>query len=225
MYTRMSFWSLASLLACLAVVTSTATADVIVPIPNGDFSLPTLAAGGYHEGVPDSWTYATNGAGSTLYTVDNQGHDGVNVYTELLNYDAGAVSYLYPSNIGANVLGAGYTYTLQFDYSGSQGASPIYMSAWILSNSGATTIASQAYSVSGDDAWHHAMVSGVTTADMTGPLNIQFHTHMTNTNQTIITKFANVQLSYTAPVPEPGAMALVVSGIFGVICYAWRKRR
>jgi hypothetical protein len=206
-------------------VASTATADVIVPIPNGDFALPTLAAGGYHEGAPTSWTYATNGAGSTLYTVDNQGRDGVNVFTELLNYDAGAQSYLYQSNIGANVLGTGYTYTLNFDYLGSQGTAPINMSAWILSNSGATTIASRAYSVSGDDTWHHAMVSGVTTAEMTGPLGIQFYTQMTNTNQTIITKFANLQLSYTAPVPEPGTMALLVTGLFGLVCYAWRKRR
>jgi hypothetical protein len=32
-------------------------------------------------------------------------------------------------------------------------------------------------------------------------------------------------VNINAPVPEPSALALLASGLLGLLCYAWRKRR
>jgi hypothetical protein len=47
----------------------------------------------------------------------------------------------------------------------------------------------------------------------------------TNTGSGLKTvHFDNVRLDYTA-VPEPGTLALLASGLIGLLCYAWKKRK
>ena len=47
---------------------------------------------------------------------------------------------------------------------------------------------------------------------------------ITASSSTAGTVFDNVRLDYAA-VPEPGTMALLSAGLFGLLAYAWRKRK
>ncbi len=37
--------------------------------------------------------------------------------------------------------------------------------------------------------------------------------------------FDNVRLDYSTTVPEPSALALLATGLIGLLAYAWRKRK
>lgn len=54
------------------------------------------------------------------------------------------------------------------------------------------------------------------------PILISLHAVNNKGSGAAVVCFDNVRLDY---VPEPGTMALVASGLLGLLCYAWRKRR
>ncbi len=42
---------------------------------------------------------------------------------------------------------------------------------------------------------------------------------------TFVSAASGVEFSYTVMIPEPGTLALLATGLIGLLCYAWRKRK
>ena len=191
-------------LFCLASV-SAIQADFIVPVPNGDFSLPSIAPDPYRFTVPTDWSYSGSGAIGV-----EQGGSGQCLFLASGN---GTLQ----NDIGANVHALGDIYTLTFD-----GASlnPNGLGSWTANLLvDGNVVASSTIAFNGYNDF--AQYSVVWTANTAGALGVEFVGVGTGSTQLALD---NVGLSYNS-VPEPSTMALLMTGLVGLLANAWRKRK
>lgn len=205
-----------------------AHADTInIAVPNGDFALPTAPASpGYIYGVaPADWT-------STKSITSFVALGGPGGTSQMFGQDATLADspvLLYQADIGAPWI-AGDTYTLNFNYASGNSDHGHILSAQLLYNAGGTIgftpVATQEYSVAkcgGSVAWQEGSVSALATSSTTGNIGIAFT--FTATTGSLEALMGNVTLTQTTPVPEPATISLVATGLFGLLAYAWRRRR
>ena len=219
-----------SVLALLSLVMapSMTMADLItvpVPVPNGDFSLPTEPASSTTLGVvPTDWLLNVGAQGALMGIGADAGGNQyfVNQAT------SSAYQYLLQTNIGTNVVGPGITYTLECDYANS-GTKTAEIVPELTTNNGATLLSPNTgtnfYVIpAGGTGWTPFSISGTTTAANTGPLGVVFKFYNWN-GSGVNLEVDNVAISYQTQTPEPGTLVLLATGLLGLAAYAWRRRK
>jgi hypothetical protein len=189
----------------LALAPAIQAGPITVVVPNGNFATPAVSVPpGYASNqIPDSWNY--NGTASKGMQV-NQFYFGSDIN------ESGTLKQL---DLGTNVHAIGDIYTLTFVSAGynvgtSTLTANLLVDGIMVAYKNVTgPSATQGYSLE----W---------TANATGALGISFDFAGTGLAQVVMQE---VGLSY-APVPEPSAMALLATGLLGLL---WRapggKRR
>jgi hypothetical protein len=209
----------------------------MIAITNAGFEDPALADNGVVASVNnwilsgDSsaavWTwnpkaihYAQGGDGTLT------GGDGQNVAEIFVGTDA-APGYLYQEL--ATTLEAGKAYTLTVAYGAStcntlQGG-PVLLGIGTSAMPIGSYLAETAVDGSGNamNQLVDATVTFTATAD-NGHLGESLRIYVANAGSNICLDFDNLRLS-SAAVPEPGALAVLATGVIGLLCYAWRKHR
>lgn len=218
---RFKFALVSLLMACgLSVVSVTQAefVDVNLPVANGEFSLPAIPVDSWLKCVPDSWV--RTGGDANWSGVQNVGGDGMAV----VGLNKYSNCWFVQTNIGANFV-EGDTYTLGFDYANSQ-TGAYTMKAKIVYNNGNSLLTEGTYSVAGLQGWTHGTVSGVATSASTGPIGVVFQFTTPNVTDRYVAMLDSVTFTRTySVVPEPSAIALAASGLFGLLAYAWRRRK
>jgi hypothetical protein len=199
-------------------------------VPNGDFSSPEVPADpGYVTGVPTNWT-ATGASNRSLIIRNSLLVSGMagQSFGKDASYSDGPV-VLRQADIGVPWV-AGDIYTLSFDYGSGNTDFGHTMEAKLIYGADNTAL-SQEFSVAkstGHFVFTAGAVSGVAPSNVTGNIGIAF---VFTPSADAVGQFnaleafvGNVTLSHTA-VPEPGAIVLFATGLFGLLAYAWRKRK
>lgn len=207
------------LVACLSLATSALADTINIPVPNGNFDSPSIPSGeSFLLAIPANWsTLGMENAGTSYAGLSN----AVDPFF-FWGSDGNSDGWLYQADIGTNVAGAGYTYTLSFDYANDQ-ATGLSLTAKIGTNAGTVALTEQTYSVGGWQGWTHGSISGITTASNTGALGVIFYVTkpVAGDHQFWVD---HVTLSQTSPIPEPATSVLAGCGLVGLLAYAWRKR-
>lgn len=221
MFSAKNLFVMASSFACVAVSmlgVPMTRADLVNP----SFESPDAPTDGYLAAVPSGWTaegsgscYITNGTwASTAYGSIPDGSQIVEIgdYKELWQ------------NTGI-ALQDGWTYTVNFQ-AGTSGNMPEDAALWatLRTANNTTEVGSSAIVY---QSWATAPNGGFSSYSLSGTyhgankyLTIDFST----TGTAYYVAFDNVSISSTF-VPEPSSIALLTTGILGLLCYAWRKRR
>ena len=208
---------------CFSLAAVAQAETINIPVPYGDFSSPTAPASpGYIYGVtPTGWT----GTKPSTSFVALGGPSGT---SQLFGQDATFSDSrvgLYQYDTGVPWV-AGDTYTLSFGYASGHSEHGHTLVAELVYDTGANSLASQSFSVPKCGAtvnWAEGSVSGLATSSMTGNIGIAF-TFMTTTGG-LEALMGHVTLTQTSPIPEPGTVVLLATGVFGLLAYAWRRRK
>lgn len=191
--------------------TSWAAAELV----NGSFEDPVLAANAYSTGTPTGW----NLTGSMVSEIDN-GTAASDSYGAIP--DGQQVWSTRNGSLWQNTgiaLQTGWTYTLN-----------LMASDWSLNAAGASLLAADD-SVSQGTAfattsvatvhqvWNAYGVSSAYTGAAGKYLSVMVGHETGGWNA-----YDALSVSVT-PAPEPSTVALTVSGLIGLLCYAWRKRK
>jgi hypothetical protein len=238
----------------LVLVAGSAFADVLIPLNNGSFENPVSPAGDGENGGVSDWVSnsgavdAAHGSAGALL-VDPMDNDfagttnvgGVPTNASGILPDGGQVGLLskgvHPSNGSVydfrlaqqteHTIVPGETYTLKF-YAGSsleQNANWAWsgMTANLLDGSG-TVIGSQVITTAPTAGTFSLYTLNATaSASNTGLLTVQFVSEAKPAGSNFAHEYVdNVSLTAT---PEPSTLVLVASGLLGLLCYAWKKRK
>jgi hypothetical protein len=194
-----------------------ANADMV----NGSFELPALDPNGYRAGPPDGWSTYSGRA----YVINGSNASGDGMFgpadgSQFTEY----TGYLW-QNTGVP-LQNGYTYAVSCQFNpGSLGMSSarIDLNAAPDSNpaSDGPTFASQLYSGLTASVWTGETLSATYTGDPGKYLALWVRMD----DGTLDGGLDAVTLTVTSPSPEPSTIVLLVTGVLGLLAYAWRKRR
>lgn len=230
---KFAFFGLA--FVCCLSLASAVQAETVVPVPNGDFLTTyatTIPGTGFPGGVanvnvPTDWIVTTDP--DAPYTDVKTAPDGSKMWWYLggaWNLGEGWGT-LQQSNT-ATVHAVTDVYTLTFKAmvwaTGSNFATsvPADLTADILVNG--TSVATKTISFTALSPTPSFTTYSLNwTANTTGELGIRFHTQA-GAGFNAETGVGTVGLSY-ASVPEPSTVVLMVMGLFGLLAYAWRKRK
>jgi hypothetical protein len=76
------------------------------------------------------------------------------------------------------------------------------------------------WSTAGVSLYKNGEQIDTTTVSPTGPLLVQAYSYGGATQH-----YDAFSITDTAPIPEPGSLLLMVTGMLGLFCYAWRKHK
>jgi hypothetical protein len=187
---------------------------------NPSFELPALAANDWTTGAWDNWNVSSEGC--SLLNGNNGSGDGIfapadgNQYIETVSYDSSATNGVW-QNTGI-ALQPGYTYTVSAKVNrGTLTGLAGIISMQAASNTAAqgTTFASTDFSGLAASTWTTETVSAVYTGDLGKYLATTIHCGGA---------WAGVD-SFGITTPEPSTIILLTTGLFGLLAYAWRKRK
>jgi hypothetical protein len=236
---RFSVFSYRSLaLSALAVAgllafSQAAIAETIsIDVPNFSFELPVLpGTQTFDPHAPNNWLVTIGWAGYS-----NSGNSKVTGITGTQTAYANAVSYSHTSSLwsatGLTTLAPDTTYELSVDVAArpdwaADGFSLSLCNGNAMNNGLGTTV----FATTGNLVPVSAVLTTTTlsfttgsSVDTTEDLYICLSALYSGHDGQIA--FDNVRLTATtAPVPEPSTLALLAGGLFGLIAYAWRKRK
>jgi hypothetical protein len=230
----------AAVLAGVALATVPAGASIISP-SNGSFELPAFdAATNYAQGVlPADWQATSQNTGndiihhpsvSGLYADAVDGIAIVGLESQYMSW-GGIVSGGIRQDLGTMAAGEKYTFNATL-YSNSEGLASIYRISFYNVTDGhelaAITETNFDPSALGTNKTIAATFSYTAdAADQGDTLRLIMNPDNTRGTSTWYgwgnrTGVDNVTVTTT---PEPGTMVLCGSGLFGLLCYAWRRRR
>jgi hypothetical protein len=208
----------ASVLAAVVALTigvPMARADLLNP----SFESPDKGAGNSVYGCPSDWTsdvgfngYITNEMNTNVYGPIPDGHQFIELSGSGLWQNTGIL------------LQSGTTYllTVAASSSSSLGGGTIFIALGAASNTTVlgTTFGSQSWSIG------HPYSDDTVSAEYTAPVGQPEPQYLTVhiSVQAGWTAVDNVRLSSTS-IPEPSSVLLLATGLIGLLCYAWRKRK
>lgn len=200
---------------CLSLSAAAQANTIDIPVPNGDFSSPETTS--YIQNIePTSWT--DTHPGGTGVAVGGMNGSGDQFFFQGIN--ANETQWLYQTDVGATFV-AGDAYTLDFYYANGQ-TTPYELTANIIYGGGPALVAN-VYSVAASQGWTHGSISGTATSTTAGTIGIVFKfVAGSGANQPWLD---HVTLTQTSAVPEPTTIMLTMTGLVGLLAYAWRKRR
>jgi hypothetical protein len=175
------------------------------------------------------WNNATTGTyvGSGVTSASGGSHTGT-YGAQLRSKDAGGGGCIQTT--GHQIATASDTYTLTFwGKRGNADDGTLFADIYYVDGGGArVTLQSASYNSSvllSKWSYYQLTLTATATTDSVGKY---VGVHFANTTPTtdVWSYVDDVALNYTTnPVPEPSAMVLIGGGLFGLLAYAWRKRR
>ena len=200
------------------------------------FSIPTDWSAVAGSDLANAWMANMTGswaAGAHLGSDNTPASDGLHQVYFIQKWDDGTKSGLYQvlsTNIQPNT-----TYTLTVDLGAlgpdANGGPYPFVAPTISLGTGSTfgdnlltaSMSSTPGVAAGTwETWSYTYVTGPTVPTAT-PLRMDFS--MVGTSANDVDAFDNIHLASAAAVPEPGTLALSATGLIGLLCYAWRKRK
>ncbi len=225
-------WKCAVTVAVMMMASTVLARAETITIENGSFESPTTLTDddgitGLHA-TPDSWTKdsvgdcgmfsmsQTAGPGPNVSSLPDGtkaiwGNSGY-VYQELNATLKANTTYTLTAYAGArsdlSFTNAGSSGTLNMGYGSDRGTNLLT----------AATSDCVAPSQGGWNLWTVTFVTGATPMGLNEKLRVEIN--INGTQQL----FDNVQLT-ASTIPEPSTLVMMLAGIFGLMAYAWRKRK
>jgi hypothetical protein len=200
----------------LSLGVSAANATVItVPLLNPSFESPNISPEPYLAVTPDNWTLASSG-GTGVYVKRGGTPPNGSQYAEVAS-----TAYLW-QNTGF-VLQTGDTVTLSAyaQHDSPSGTSKLKLMVYDANDSSTLGTAFLGDNIAMTDTWAGPYtVSGVCDSSVNGK-------YVTVAVGGATAQWADIDaVSLTVlREPEPSVVVLLVTGLLGLLCYAWRKRR
>ncbi len=209
----MSTRNLFVLFGCIAVLAATcgSVSAASIAITNADFEqgpVNTSTPTGWT--LVSDWTWVEGGAGTNGSIAFD-----ANVKSNQVGNPAGSISQTLSS-----VYAAG-TYVLSADMRTADGT-PSFTLELRDADNGYATLATATVALASDWANYNVALNVASTDTFIGHKIDILLAHGTAAIGN--TRTDNVALNFT-PVPEPSTIAMLGIGLFGLLCYAWRRRK
>ncbi len=236
MFTRNRLCVVLSVVAFAALIATCAQATPITVV-NHSFEIPTLADGGASDANAYGWGgYFPSTGGTILWNPPESiftgaagngtpaGADGANIATLYTGTTSGSYAVLQQKTGAPWAANTVYTLTVAIGDRKDFAAVPITIgfidaatSTWL------SSVTVQPAELTNDAFVDKSVTFSSPTAGGEGHiLTINFIADADGVGSAIA--LDNVRLDATV-VPEPGTLALLSAGLFGLLCYAWRKRK